>query len=387
MPAPPISDLDLTSPSLQIEPYKIYSELRAIAPIHHLPDQNRYLVVGYGATREILTDPDGFSSALNASFDPVLLGADPPAHPQRRKKLEGHTGPFSKPRIAALDQMIRDFCTALLAPLEIGASFDLIADYGAPLPSLVILKYLGIKATYSPELREWTNTAVSNESIHNFAYSEQHWNTLKPFLEKFVHGMYEHPQEGIISELVQMEGWREMIDEANMVKLAKILLVGGNETTPNLIGSAVLELLNRPEMMAQVRNDLSLVPALIDETLRHQAPTQMVHRMTTSDQEVNGITIPAGSVVAVCIGAANRDPEVFSDPDQFILGRSAPKSIPFGAGAHYCIGAQLSILEGIIAVEELLKKFPQIEAATPLSELQYRPSSHVRGLISLPIQG
>lgn len=380
-----MTELDITTLEFAQNPYPHYEALRASGPVQFLKNLNRFLVIGYKETIEILGNTETFPSAMNASFDPVLLGADGQKHADHRRALEGTKGPFSKSRIQGLEGRIREICLGLLDPLRGRKDVDLLADFGTPLPSLVILDVLGISPENSKDLREWTFTAVSNASIYNLDFSANHWTELKPFLEELIDKCYQQPRPGVMSELVWSENTQSLFAREQLIDLAKILLVGGNETTPNLIGSAALIMLRDPELMRRVREDLGLVTNLINETLRHQSPTQMVHRSCAVDTVVGGVTIPAGSVVAVCIGAANRDPEQFPDPDRFDIHRQQSKMIPFGYGPHVCIGAGLAKLEAIVAVEELFKAFPNWSTNIDLNALTYRNSSHVRGLNSLPI--
>lgn len=379
----PQSDLAIDSKSFYQNPYPHYEKLRRIAPVHYLTRHDLWLVVTYQKAVEILSDPVRFSSSVNAPFDQVLLGSDPPVHTENRKLLGGFSGSFSKGNIQSLTHQVRAITEDLIGQLKGKKQFDLIADLAAPLSSLSILSLLGIKDDFRMMMQDWTNTAVSNASIHNSYFSQDHWSQLKPYLEEIIQQMVKTPQKGVIPDLIRQSS-PNAFNASQLLDLIKILLVGGNETTPNLVSSAVLELLKEPANMAQVRsNPAQMIPLLLDETLRYNSPTQLVHRNTTEKIDMDGTHIPEGAMVAVSLGAANRDPDQYADPNRFDLHRAPGKIIPFGAGPHYCIGAHLARLEAIIGLEVLLQQFPSFKSEQNIESLEYRESSHIRGLKQL----
>jgi cytochrome P450 len=169
------------------------------------------------------------------------------------------------------------------------------------------------------------------------------------------------------------------LSAAEGASLARLLLIAGNETTTNLIGSAVLALLRSPAELDRVRRDLSLVPAAIEETLRYDAPVQAVDRVTLRPAELGGASLPAQARVVVMIGAANRDAAAFPDPDTFSVARNPRAHLSFGAGPHACVGAFLSRLEARIVLEGLLERRPALRAAQPLDDVERTESLHLRG--------
>lgn len=376
--------LDISSLAFSQNPYAYYDRLRPLGNVHHLAASSCWLVIGYDEIVEVLGNYQLFTSSGAAHFDPLLLGCDPPAHTRHRKILEGTQGPFAKSSVQRLEERIRETCVTLLNGCKDRDGFKVIADFAAPLSSLVILDMLGIIPDDVTALREWTQTAVSSKSIHNTEFAEQQWGLLRPHIEQWVNAVDVEKRGGALSHVINHPEAQGYLTTEQIVHLAKILLIGGNETTPNLIGNTLRILLSDRKLHDAVRNDRSLIPKLIHETLRYEAPTQIIHRNTTEDVEIGGVSIPKGSLVALAIGAANRDLKRFNNPGTFDLHREEGKILSFGFGPHYCIGAHLAKLEATVAIEELLDTFPEL-GIRPGFRPVYHHSSHVRGLMELPL--
>lgn len=379
-----MNDLHISSLAFSQNPYAYYDQLRPQGNVHHLAASSCWLVIGYDEIVDVLGNYQLFTSTGAVRFDPLLLGCDPPAHTRHRKILEGTQGPFAKSSVQKLEDRIRQTCGTLLEGCKDKEVFDVISDFAAPLSSLVILDMLGIIPDDVTALREWTQTAVSSRSIHNIKFAEEQWELLRPHIEKWVNAVDVEKRGGALSHVINHPDAQGYLTTKQIVHLAKILLIGGNETTPNLIGNTLRILLSDKALYDAVRKDRDLIPKLIHETLRYEAPTQIIQRNTTADVEVGGVSIPKGSLVALAIGAANRDPRRFKDPDTFDLHREEGKILSFGFGPHYCIGAHLAKLEATVAIEELLDTFPEM-AIRPGFLPVYHHSSHVRGLTELPL--
>lgn len=376
--------LDISSLAFSQNPYAYYDRLRPHGNVHHLEASSCWLVIGYDEIVEVLGNYELFTSTGAVRFDPLLLGCDPPAHTRHRKILEGTQGPFAKSSVQKLEDRIRQTCGTLLESCKEKEVFDVISNFAAPLSSLVILDMLGIIPDDVTALREWTQTAVSSRSIHNTKFAEEQWELLRPHIEKWVNAVDVEKRGGALSHVINHPDAQGYFTTEQIVHLAKILLIGGNETTPNLIGNTLRILLSDKALYDAVRKDRNLIPKLIHEILRYEAPTQIIHRNTTEDVEIGGVMIPKGSLVALAIGAANRDPRRFKDPDTFNLHREEGKILSFGFGPHYCIGAHLAKLEATVAIGELLDKFSEM-AIHPDYRAVYHYSSHVRGLTNLPL--
>ena len=222
------------------------------------------------------------------------MGGVDPAHARNRQILLGTKGPFSKIRIDRLTDRIRLVCRGLLEQMKQTPTFDFIYDFAAKLPSLVILDLLGIYEKHSLELREWTSVAMSNVSLHDHDFSTNHWNALKPIIIHFVENNRQSPQPGLIDDIMNHEDFKDRFSHDEFISLVKILLVGGQETAPNLFGNILLELFKQPALKEKVIAQPSLILALIEESMRHASPTQMVHRQTTRNVFVAGQEIPSG---------------------------------------------------------------------------------------------
>lgn len=374
--------IDIRSAAFAQNPYAHYTALRQDGEVHYLSDIDYWIVLGYDEVVKVLFDPDTFSSKINESFDPILLGADPPGHTGNRKALEGMVGVFSKKRIQAKKERIEQIVDLVIEQLP-RQQFDIMSDFAQPISTLVILEVLGINTGVNQELISWTRRSVANASLHNIDYSNSDWASLRPIVVEYVENAYTVGGEGL-SEIVSNDQFREGLSKDELIDLVKILLIGGNETTPSLIGSALFLLLSDIDLLSKVKDKSELIPLLIEETLRLESPTQIVHRNTTKEVVLGGAKIPAGARLMVCIGAANRDGRVFDSPDEFVLNRERGKPIPFGFGPHHCIGFGLAKLEAHVAIEHLLKHFPSVSLRKGFQPL-YRLSSHIHGLESLPV--
>ena len=379
-----MSEIDISSVEFSQNPYAVYDRLRGTGNIYHLPASSCWLVIGYDEIVEVLGNHDAFTSSGAAKFDPLLIGCDPPEHTHNRKMLEGTDGPFSKGHVKGMEDRVREICKSLIASIPPEDHFDLVSQFAAPLSSLVILELMGIVPDHAKLVREWTSTAVSNRSLHNEEFHEVLWGELKPLIEEWVRESSGKTGVDVLTHVINYEGAAGQFSENEIVNLIKILLIGGSETTPNLIANAIRTLGTDNELNERVRSDSSLIPKLIHESLRHEAPTQIIHRNTTADVEIGGVTIPKDSLVALAIGAANRDPDRFDKPELFDVDRDSGKILSFGFGPHYCIGAQLAKLEAVVAVEELLNHFTSLQVHPDFSPV-YHLSSHIRGLASLPL--
>ncbi len=365
-------------------PYSYYENLRLQSKVHRLPELGGWLITGFDECASVLNNAEIFSSSVNSFVDPVLLGTDPPVHTRNKSILQSKSGMFSQSRIAQAQPRVAMICDTLLNELQSQNTIDIVSQFAVPFSSLVMLDLLGIDAQNTPMLAEWTSNAVSSKSIHNKEYAQSEWEKLKPVIESWIDACVQHPNDSGLSEIVHHETAKKNLSKDDLLNLVKILLIGGNETTPNLIASALLHLLLHSDLMLKVRNDHSLIPLLIQETLRFEAPTQMVNRIAATDTEISGVKISKGEIVAVCIGAANRDPDTFNDADVFDIHRTETKSLAFGYGPHYCIGSHLAKLEAGIALEKILNTFPELNLPKNFQPV-YKHSSHIRGMKNLPV--
>lgn len=378
------TNTDISTIQFSQNPYKVYEELRKTGNVHYLKSNNTWLIIGYNEITNILTNSAIYSSEGDSPFDPILLNCDPPEHTKNRKIIGGDKALFSPNRIEDIEQKNREICREILDSLVAKDGFDILKDFCLPFSSLVVLRLLGITTTENETLRNWSSEAVSSKAIFDTNYALEKWNELKPIVEEWIQIAIQKKGSEGLSEIIFHKNSEDHFSYDNILNLTKVLLLGGNETTPNLISSALLILFKTPSLFKQIIENTNLIPNLINETLRLEAPTQIIQRTNKEEVTIGIHTIPKNSSISLALGAANRDPEIFDLPNEFILDRKKGKILSFGYGPHYCIGAQLAKQEAQIALEELFNYFPEI-CLSPSFKSIYRNSSHIRGLEKMPV--
>jgi len=377
--------LNITNADFLQNPYITYGSLRKLGAVHFLPENNTWLVVDFEEIKQILDNPSLFSSEGENGFDPILLNCDPPKHTHHRKIITGDGAPFSSKRISKLETDNREIAQALLQPLLENTSIEVLSDFALPFSSLVILNLLGINTQNNAALKAWSQSVVANKPNSKSDFAEQKWEQLKPIVKQWINDANKNPEGEGLSEIIFHSFSQKNFTDEDTLNLVKVLLLGGNETTPNLISSALLILLNNSELLNEVRNNYDLIDAVINETLRLETPTQIIHRTTRENVTIGKKLIPKGSLVSLALGAANRDPKVFENPHKFDINSKERKILSFGFGPHYCLGAHLAKQEAQITLELLLKSFPDLRLDKQ-EHLVYKSSSFVRGLERLTIK-
>ena len=362
-------------------PYLFYDKLRANGSVHYLEKENGWLVIGYQQITNILLNSKLFTSDGENSFDPILLNCDPPKHTYHKNIVSGNKGILSNNRVEALAKKNRVICKSIIADFANKTAIDLLQDFALPFSSQVIMSLLGFHASNNTEIREWSYQSVSNKSIYDADFAFKQWQKVKPLIEQFI-----FENESAKNDLSEMFTYNliNSFSKEDLLNLIKILILGGNETTPNLISSAFYYLIKNQEFLEKLKKEPSLMQPFLNEILRLEAPTQIIQRVTKDDVRIDDINIPANSLLFLAIGAGNRDPTVFEKPNEFILSRKENKILSFGFGPHYCIGANLARQEAQIALEELINTFPDIYVSNSFDPI-YRHSSHIRGIKEFPV--
>jgi cytochrome P450 len=388
------------------DPHPLYDWLRRerpVAPVR-LPQGVRvWLVTRYADVRAGLVDPRlakssaGLSAVFDRQFgDPEprvrwahqltshMLNSDPPDHTRLRKLVSrGFTGRAIdrlRPRIESLAAELAD---AMAARLADGATVDLVDSFAFPLPMTVICEILGIADERRDEFRGWSNTLLSSASVQQRSAAAA---AMSEYLVGLVADKRDHPGPDMLSAIVAGGEDADLLSEAEAVSMAFLLLVAGHETTVNLIGNGMFALLRRPEELARLRADPSLVPGAVEEFLRLDSPVNLATmRFTAEPVTIAGTEIPAGELVLLSLGSANRDPARYQHPDELDVRRDAGH-LAFGHGIHFCLGAPLARLEGVVAFRVLLDRFPTLTLAADPAELSWRPSTLLRGLTRLPVR-
>ncbi|MGX1909168.1 cytochrome P450 family protein [Streptomyces phaeochromogenes] len=406
------TDQDLLADDLLTDPYAVYDRLRDTAPVHRVtgPDGSpAWLVTRYDDVREALANPllsldkrhalpGGYKGfALPPALDANLLNMDPPDH-TRIRRLVGRA--FTSRRVEQLRAPIRQTADRLLDALGAHGGTDLIAAYAAPLPITVICDLLGVPDGHRRDFRAWTDVLVAPDPARPQAAKEAVVAMLG-FFTQLLADKRKEPADDLLSDLIAVRdesgsagsdhavsdrAGSDRLTEDELMSLAFLILFAGYENTVQLIGTAVLALLQHPDQLAALRADPTLLPAAVEEFVRYDGPALLaIRRFPREDVTIGDVTVPAGETVLLSLGAANRDPRRFPDADRFDLGRDAGGHLALGHGIHYCLGAPLARLETEIALAALLERLPDLELDGDPGDLRWRPSLRARGLLTLPV--
>jgi cytochrome P450 len=319
---------------------------------------------------------------------PTILTADPPVHSRLRRLV---SKAFTPRRVRELEPRVREITADLLSRTTDSGEFEAMAALANPLPVIVIAEMLGVSADDHAQFKQWSNDLISSfgqematgPSAAGLAAKAE----LRRYLAEAIKQRSANPADDLISALVTARDESDALSENELLAFVVLLLLAGNETTTNLIGNGLLALCRNPEQQQRLRENPELMPKAIEEMLRYDPPVQMTVRMPTATTSVGGTEIPAGSLAFILLAAANRDPARFPSPESFDIARDLNEHVSFGEGIHFCLGAPLARLEGAIAIESMLNKFPRLHLASPQAKLEYRGSMALRGLSELRLSG
>ena len=383
------------SPGTVQDPYPAYAALRDRAPAHRSRLLRAWVFARHADVNAILRDHRRFGndprkgtlSARQLATIPLpnMLILDPPDHTRLRALV---TKAFTPRTVEALEPRIRGVLGRLLDEIDDPAAFDLMEAVARPLPVIVIAEMLGVPAEDRARFRMWTTQRARRMeptiSRRERKAGDSASRALDAYFEPIIEERRAAPRDDIVSALVQVQDEGSRLSARETLNMLRLLLVAGNETTVNLIGNGLLALLRSPDQLERLREDPSLIPSAVEELLRFDAPVQVAFRRALSDCEVNGAPLRRRDNVALLLGAANRDPEVFEDPDRLDVGRNPRAHLAFGRGIHHCLGAPLARLEGQIVLEMLLERFRSMKLAG--HRPRFRPGVVLRGLESLPVR-
>jgi cytochrome P450 len=393
------------SDDVRDDPSAHFAAMRAACPVHHVrlgDGHDARLVVAHAAARQALRDPrlsKDMLAALDADPDIVdeglpgpafarhMLAVDPPDHTRLRGTVAGAFAPSRmaahRPRIEALaDELLEELARS-------GPVVDLVAGFAAPFPFRVIGELLGVPVADQPMLyrafrtllRPW-NGAPPQEAVDASA-------SIVGYLQQLVDAHMADPADDLVRLLLRPAANGDRLTRQEVLSSLFQLIVAGHDTTTSLIGNGVVALLDHPEQLALLRDDPTLIDAAVEEVIRFDAPVpHATFRVATERLELDGVEVPAGQQVLVCIGGANRDPDLRDEPDRFDVRRATRSHLGFGHGIHFCLGAPLARLEGRIAFAALLRHFPQLALSVPRRELQWSHGDGLvlRGLGALPVR-
>ena len=384
---------DQYSVEINADPYPVYRRLRDEAPLYYNDTHDFFAVSRYEDVEKGLLDAQTYISGKGAILEVikadfaippgVIIFEDPPTHTIHRRLL---SRAFTPRRVAELEPKIREFCAHSLDPLVGSDRFDVIADYGSQMPMRVISMLLGIPESDQESVRDHVDASLRTEEGEPMQVSE---NAITgSIFADYVDWRADHPSDDIMTELLHVEftdetGTVRRLRREELLTYLEVVAGAGNETTTRLIGWTAKVLADHPDQRAELVKDRSLIPNAIEEILRFESPAHHTARyVTAADVSVHGVTVPAGSVMLFLLASANRDDRRFPDGDAFDIRRSEGRHLTFGNGIHLCMGAALARMEGRIALEELLTRFPEWDV--DLENARLSPTSTVRGWETLP---
>jgi cytochrome P450 len=314
-----------------------------------------------------------------------MLFLDPPAH-TRVRSLAARA--FTPRRVERLRAHIAEIVETLLDTVSADGEMDVIADLAYPLPAIVTAEMLGIPPADRDRLKAWSEDFA--EVLGNFQHNPDRISALLRSLDDMtayfraaVRADRDHPTEGLIHALASVEVDGDRLSEDEVIANTIVTMVGGQETTTNLIGNGVLTLLRHPDQREKLQRDPSQTQSAVEEMLRYESPSQHTARLAPDDMQLGGRLIRKRQAVIAVMGAANRDPARFPQPDTFDISRSDNRHVAFGWASHFCFGAPLARIEGQLAFEALLRRFPDLQLRP--HPLVWRPNLGLRGLSTLPV--
>jgi len=399
-PSPTLSLYQLLDPAVLANPYPLYERLRTAAPVYWDPYLHAWVVTRYADVITVLhhfsanrtPTPEQLAAIGLAELAPVaqvmvkqMLFMDAPDHTRLRGLA---STAFTPARVEALRSHIREILDDLLKPLLRAGRMDVIADLAAPLPAIVTAEMMGVSTGDANQLKDWS--ADFAEVLGNFQHNpDRASRTLKcveemtSYFRDAIQSQRDQPRDGLINALLTAELDGDRLTEEEIIANCIVTMVGGQETTTNLIGNGMLTLLRHPDEFERLRNDLTLVPSAVEELLRYESPSQHTARICPEDSELGGKKIRKGQAVIAVMGAGNRDPERFPDPDRLDLGRTDNRHLAFGWASHFCFGAPLARIEGQLVFEAIASRMTNLKLAA--GPLVWRDNLGLRGLTSLPV--
>jgi cytochrome P450 len=405
-------------PELIACPYPLFERLRERAPVFHAEPAGVWLVTRYADINRVVRDPATFSSrhatgphggrlretlgrlaeedaelrghieaAAFRDRHPVLLRCDPPRHSQQRTLVNKA---FTPRRVRQIEGTVQGICDRLIDDVLDAGRMDLVADLAVPLPITVIAGALGVSDGDLPTFKRWSDAlaaTIGNDDLPREQVVEL-VRSQAAFAEYFgdvIADRRREPRDDLVSDVVHATIDGESLTTDEMLTMFVQFLVAGNETTTTHITATVRLLLADPALMDRVRSDLSLVPRLVEESLRVESPIAGLYRTATRDTEVGGVPVPAGAHLLMCYASGNRDAERFEHPERVDLDREGGGHLAFGQGPHFCLGSALSRAESRVALTTLLRRLDKVRPDPDRPPPTFHPSYILRGLTRLDL--
>lgn len=397
----PLSLYHLLDPEVLADPYPLYERLRTEDPVHWDPYLHAWVVTRYDDVVDVFQrfsakrtpSPERLGALGMDRLAPIaslmvkqMLFLDPPEHTRVRHLA---AAAFTPRRVARLRDRIREIAEELVDRFAGDREMELLDDLANPLPAIVTAEMLGLPLEDHRKLKGWSQDFA--EMLGNFQHNPgrstavlRSVEAMTSYFHDAVSDQAAEPREGLIHALATAEVDGDRFTEDEVVANVIVTMVGGMETTTNLIGNGLLTLFRHPEAMTKLREDLSLMPSAIEELLRFESPSQHTARLAPDDVELGGTRIKRHQAVIAVMGAANRDPARFSDPDTVDLTRPDNRHLAFAWASHFCFGAPLARIEGEVALTTLLTRFPNLRQKP--GPVHWRPNLGLRGLTELHVE-
>jgi cytochrome P450 len=380
---------------IDVDPYPVWKRMRDETPLYYNEQYDFYAVSRFDDVERCSVDWRTYISGKGSVLEMIKSGVemppgtilfeDPPAHDLHRSLL---SRVFTPRRIADLEPKVRGFCAATLDPLVGSGGFDFISDLGAQMPMRTIGMLLGIPEADQEAIRDQIDEGMRLKEGSAPDPSQSLTVTSGDAFADYIDWRADHPSDDLMTDLLNAEfedhtGVTRTLSREEILGYVGLLAAAGNETTTRLIGWTGKVLAENPDQRAMIVDDRNLVPSAIEELLRYEAPSPVQARYITQDVEHHGQTVAAGNVMVLLTAAGNRDERHFPDPDRFDITRTIDHHLSFGYGIHFCLGAALARLEGRIALDEVLQRFP--EWAVDWDNAEQAHTSSVRGWERLPV--
>jgi cytochrome P450 len=392
---------DLNDPAFLEDPYPTFRRLLTEGPVLRDDEHNLWLVAGHAEVLQALGHPAASVATAGARIGPALgeqaarfaplvaavshflTRLDPPDH-TRLRALLGKA--FTHEAVDRMHDTVAALVEECLGPRVGRGELDLMAELAVPLPLTVICRMLGIPTEDQPRIKRWSDDLASiadnDPKIDVLERAQQSLGEMREYILLIIEECRRRPGSDLLSALIAVEDAGDRLSPDELFGTVQVLLIAGQETTTNLLGNSVHALLANPEQLARLRQHPELMPSAVEECLRWDSPVQSRTRVTTADVEIGDQRIPTGQTLFLLLGAANRDPRAFPDPDRFDVGRAHNAHVALGHGIHYCLGNALARLEGRVALQWILDRLPRLALKAGVPARRRRNFS-LRGFESL----
>ena len=361
------------------DPYPTFARWQADQPIWRAEDTGQWILTRHDDVRSVLKNSAEYSSkAMGEQGNPLpLLTDDPPKHTQLRKLVDRA---FTMRMLKLMEGWVHELACEMVAELETDQPVDIVQALTIPLPVAVISRMMGIPPERAEDFKRWSDALTGTLAGVSLTDREQDIFEMAAYFQSLIPERRAEPGDDLVSAVVNAEIEGERLTDQEIVGFNILLLIAGNETTTNLLGNLLNVLLDRPDLWKRLREELELIDAAVEETLRFDAPVQFLMRKAIRPMHYHGQDVAAGENVTVVMAAANRDPAVYENPDEFSLDRAKNHHHTFGFGVHFCIGAPLARMEARLVMRELLARFGTIRRPhSPPAADERVPSQLLRG--------